>query len=66
MIGYIKADDAALLWDVSARQVQRMCIEGRIEGAIKFGNTWAIPKDAKKPTRTGKSKPGHKPKVGGK
>jgi len=26
-----------------------LCLEGRIEGAIKFGNTWAIPEDAEKP-----------------
>jgi len=34
-----------------------------IEGVIKFGNTWAIPEDAKKPTRTSKFKPGRKPKI---
>jgi len=63
MIGYIRADDAAKRWDVSLRQVQRLCIEGRIESAIKFGTTWAIPENAPKPTRTGKEKPGRKPKT---
>jgi hypothetical protein len=24
-------------------------LEGRIEGAVKFGNTWAIPENAQKP-----------------
>lgn len=61
MIGYIKAEVAAARWDVSLRQVQRLCIEGRIEGAVKFGTTWAIPESAPKPTRTGKLKPGRKP-----
>jgi hypothetical protein len=63
MIGYIRADEAAKRWDVSLRQVQRLCDEGRIEGAIKFGTTWAIPDTAEKPTRTGKAKPGRKPKA---
>jgi hypothetical protein len=26
-----------------------LCLEGRIEGAEKFGNVWAIPDDAEKP-----------------
>jgi len=63
MTGYIKAEVAAEKWNVSPRQVQRMCIEGRIEGVIKFGNTWAIPEHADKPTRTGKLKPGRKSKI---
>ena len=60
MMGYIKTEVAAEKWNVSPRQVQRMCVEGRINGAIKFGNTWAIPEHAPKPTRTGKQKPGRK------
>jgi len=63
MIGYIKADEAAEKWNVSKRQAQRICIEGRIDGAVKFGTTWAIPADAPKPTRTGKGKPGRKTKT---
>ena len=63
MDGYIRADEYAKLWDVSLRQVQYLCKTGRIGGAIKFGTTWAIPKDTTKPTRTGKSKPGRKPKT---
>lgn len=35
--------------ELSVRRVQTICNEGMIEGAIKFGNTWAIPKDAVKP-----------------
>ena len=63
MIGYIKAEEAAKRWDVSLRHVQRLCIEGFIEGAVKFGTTWAIPETAKKPTRTAvNGKPGRKPK----
>jgi len=62
MIGYIKAEEAAERWDMTSRHVQRLCIEGRIDGVVKFGTTWAIPENAVKPTRTGKQKPGRKPK----
>jgi len=63
MIGYVQANEIAERWNMSMRQVQRLCIEGRVEGAVKFGNTWAIPENAVKPTRTGKEKPGRKPKT---
>ena len=41
--------EAAGLWNLSVRRVQAICIEGRIPGTIKFGRSWAIPKDAVKP-----------------
>jgi len=63
MNGFIQANEIAEKWDLSPRQVQRLCIDGRIKGAIKFGNSWAIPEDADKPTRTGKLKPGRVPKA---
>jgi hypothetical protein len=62
MDGYIKAEIIAERWNISLRQVQILCKAGRIKGAEKFGNTWAIPTDAEKPTRTGKLKPGRKPR----
>jgi hypothetical protein len=60
--GYVKAEEIAARWNITGRQVQFLCQQGKIEGAVKFGNTWAIPEDAKKPTRTGQFKPGRKPK----
>ena len=62
MNDYVGADEIAKRWEISKRQVQRLCKDERIDGAIRFGDIWAIPKDAKKPTRTGKLKPGRKPK----
>jgi len=55
---YISVSEAAQKWDVSVRQVQFMCKDGKIPDIIRFGNSWAIPTDAVKPTRTGKLKPG--------
>ena len=63
MIGYVQAEEIAKRWDISMRQVQTLCKDGRVDGAVKFGNTWAIPQNAAKLTRTGKSKPGRKSKT---
>jgi len=62
MDGYISAHEAAERWNVTIRQVQRMCSAGMIPDVARFGRSWVIPADAKKPTRTGKEKPGRKPK----
>jgi len=62
MIGYLRAEAVAEKWEISLRQVQYLCKNGRIEGVIKFGTAWAIPENAIKPTRAGKLKPGRKTK----
>ena len=64
MNGYVQAEKIAERWNVSIRQVQILCKAGKIDGAVKFGTTWAIPEEAVKPTRTGKFKPGRKPRQG--
>ena len=46
---YMTANEAAQKWAISSRRVHTLCTEGRIEGAARLGNAWAIPKDAKKP-----------------
>ena len=49
MDGYITIKEAAEKWSLSTRRVQMMCAKGRINGAIKFGKVWAVPRDAEKP-----------------
>ena len=49
MEGYLTIKEIAEKWDVTPRRVQRMCADGRIEGARKFGRDWAIPENAEKP-----------------
>lgn len=49
MNGYIKISEASERWGISERRINTLCLEGRIDGAVKFGNTWAIPEKAKKP-----------------
>ena len=41
--------EAANKWELSVRRVQLLCIEGRIEGAVKHATVLAIPKGAQKP-----------------
>ena len=53
---YITARQAAEKWDVSLRWVQVYLKNGRIEGAIRFGRDWMIPKDAEKPIDPRKAK----------
>ncbi len=47
---YINIKQAAEAWQISPRLAQRLCTEGRVPGAQKFGNNWAIPKGAPKPS----------------
>lgn len=46
---YMTIKDAAKKWGIGERRINTLCKEGRIEGAAKCGNSWAIPADAKKP-----------------
>ena len=46
---YLTVRETARKWNLSDRMVQQFCIAGRIPGAQKFGNSWAIPADAEKP-----------------
>ena len=46
---YITAQQAADKWGVSLRWVQTYLKGGRIDGAIRFGHAWMIPKETIKP-----------------
>ena len=48
--GFSTVKDIAEKWGVTPRTVQTLCAEGKVEGATKFGDVWAIPVDAEKPT----------------
>ncbi len=45
----ISVQNAAKAWNLSERRVQKLCVEGRIRGAVRMGRMWLIPKDAVKP-----------------
>lgn len=46
---YLTTSELSLIWNISSRRIGVLCSEGRIEGAVKKGKTWLIPKDAVKP-----------------
>jgi len=46
---YMTAREVSEKWGITQRRVQVLCAQGKIPGAVRFGNTWAIPKDAVKP-----------------
>ena len=60
MDGYLTIKEISKKWGLTRRQVQKMCAEGKIPGASKFGINWAIPENAEKPKdkriKTGKYK----------
>lgn len=49
MNGYLTIAEVSKKWGIKNRRINTLCLEGRIEGAVKFGNTWAIPETAEKP-----------------
>lgn len=46
---FITVRETAVKWNISQRRVQKLCEEGRIQGVLRFGKSWMIPSDAKKP-----------------
>ena len=48
----ITVKEAALKWGVSERRVQKLCNDGRIMGALRFGRAWMIPNTAVLPTHS--------------
>ncbi len=46
---FLTAKEAAVKWGITPRRVQVLCAEGRIPGAWRLGNAWAIPVNSEKP-----------------
>ena len=46
---YLSITQTADKWGISGRRIQILCNDGRIPGAIKIGNYWAVPADAVRP-----------------
>lgn len=46
--GYLTINEVAEKWNVSARRVRTMCLNGQIAGAAKLGKVWAITISAEK------------------
>lgn len=50
MEGFMTTKEAAEMWNISIRQVQNHCKNGRIKGVIRVGTNYLIPQNAVKPT----------------
>ena len=46
---YRSVRETAENWGISVRRVQKLCEQGRVPGAQRFGQYWMIPADAEKP-----------------
>ena len=49
MFEYMTVQEAAKLWKLSERQVQKLCETNRIDGVVRLSRIWLIPRIAKKP-----------------
>ena len=45
MLEYISAPEAAKIWGISERRVQKLCEENRIPGVAKLSRMWLIPRN---------------------
>ena len=61
MFEYMTVQEAAQLWKISERRIQKLCEEKRIEGVIHLSRIWLIPKGTDKPVdkRTKESRGKH-------
>ncbi len=50
MLEFISAREIAAKWNISQRRVAVLCLQNRIDGAMRVGNMWIIPSNANKPT----------------
>lgn len=46
---YMTIKEASEKWGIGIRRINTLCNEGRIDGCVMFGASWAIPADATKP-----------------
>ena len=56
---FMTTKEAVLKWNISERRIRKLLKEGRIEGAVKNGNSWNIPIEALKPVDKRIIKPDH-------
>ena len=48
-LNLMSARQAAEKWNITDRQVQSLCSQGKIKSATRLGREWLIPKDAPRP-----------------
>jgi hypothetical protein len=48
-LNMMSSQQAALKWGITDRQVESLCLQGKIKDATKLGRAWLIPKNAQRP-----------------
>ena len=48
-LDWITPQQAADKWGITVRQVQSLCSQGQVVGAMRLGRVWIIPKRTEKP-----------------
>lgn len=48
-MNFLSVTQTAEKWGISKRRIQTLCNEGRVEGVMRIGHSWAIPDNAPKP-----------------
>jgi len=61
-LDWMTPQQAAGQWRISDRRIQELCAKGRIDGAVRLGRGWLIPKNTPKPT-DGRTKVAKQPKT---
>lgn len=56
---YLSITETAEKWGISPRRLQTLCAAGKVEGAMRFGKAWMIPKSTQKPP-DGRTKAGRR------
>jgi len=56
---YLSITETAEKWGISPRRLQTLCAAGKVEGAMRFGKAWMIPKTTQKPS-DGRTKAGRR------
>ena len=46
---WLTPEEAGIKWGIKTRRVQTLCHDGRINGAIRKGRVWLIPRNTPKP-----------------
>ena len=59
-LDWITPQQAAEKWGITDRRVQALCVNGQVDGAVRLGRGWLIPKGTPKPP-DGRSRNGRKP-----
>ncbi len=49
MNGFLTVREVAEKGNMSVRNIQNLCASGKLDGAVKFGNAWAILEGVEKP-----------------